>query len=303
MKRPYFHNPTHQTQYEQDGYVVLPMLSPEEVAEFRALFEEIRPKEVTRMYSNVQDQPYEINKRVDDRIKACLTERMAAIFINCTEPRATLMAKGIDDESECNFHQDWTTVDELSDYQSFTYWIPLIDVDEHNGALWVIKGSHRLFKTYRSFNFPSAYFTFTPDVEAVATLLPMKAGQVCIFANTIFHGSKRNYSDTVRVTITGGILPAETPNIHYYYDEKDNMLNVWQVDHDFYYREMPMIGQGKIPDYLPVIRRIRPERTAPSKAEVFEALYATGRHQRPLASTTTPIEKPSFWKRLFGAKL
>lgn len=302
MKRPYFHNPNHQAQYEQDGYIVLPMLSPEEVAEFRALFEEIRPKEVTKMYSNVQDQPYEVNKRVDDKLRDCLTERMAAIFINCTQPGGTLMAKGIDDESECSLHQDWTTVDELDDYQSFTYWIPLIDVDAHNGALWLIKGSHRLFKTYRSFNFPSAYLNFTPEVEALATMLPMKAGEVCIFANTIFHGSKRNYSDTIRVTITGGILPAETPNIHYNYDAQSNLLNVWQINRDFYYREMAMIGQGQIPDYLPVIRQVRPERVAPSKEELFEALYATGRYQRPVASAAAAVEKPSFWKRLFGAK-
>lgn len=303
MKRPYFHDPVHQAQYELDGYLVLPMLSPAEVKEFSALFEEIRPPQVSKMYSNVLDQPYEVNKRVDDLIKSRLTERMAKIFINCTAPRATLMAKGIDDESECIFHQDWTTVDELSDYQSFTYWIPLVDVDAHNGALWVIKGSHRLFKTCRSFNYPSACFGFSPESEALATLLPMRAGEVCIFANTIFHGSKRNYSDSIRVTITGGILPAETPNIHYRFDEKTGLLDVWEVDHDFYYREMPQICRGNIPDSLKAVRQVQPASSTPTQEEIFEALYATGRYARPAVMAASSPPRLPLWRRLLGNRV
>jgi ectoine hydroxylase-related dioxygenase (phytanoyl-CoA dioxygenase family) len=273
--RPYFHNPAHQAQYETDGYIVLPMLLPDEVSEFSALFESIRPDVVSKMYANVQDQPFEVNKRVDEMLKEKLSERMAKIFINFTAPGGTMMAKGVDDESECTFHQDWSTVDEDSGHRSFTYWIPMIDVDVHNGALWVIKGSHKFFKTHRSYNFPSAHLPFTPELEGIATPLPMKAGEVCIFCNALLHGSKRNYSDTVRVNITGGVLPAEMQNIHYQFDTESKLFNIWKISSEFYYKEMAMIMSGKIPDYLPVIGQKAPVRLVqPNQQEVLDAYRA-----------------------------
>ena len=83
-----------------------------------------------------------------------------------------------------------------------TVWIPLVDVDEKNGCLFVIPGSHRweLFDSARDENQNMRSFA---DVEERGTPvpIPMQVGDVLFFSNMTFHGSKVNHTDAVRWSI------------------------------------------------------------------------------------------------------
>ena len=83
-----------------------------------------------------------------------------------------------------------------------TVWIPLVDVDEGNGCLYVIPGSHRwgLIGSARDENNRMRSFE---DVEARAAPVPvpMKLGDILLFSNMTFHGSKVNLSDAVRFSL------------------------------------------------------------------------------------------------------
>jgi len=80
-----------------------------------------------------------------------------------------------------------------------TAWIPLVDVDEDNGCLWFVPGSH----TWGAFdgkrdelqNMRSAV-----DVEerGIATAVPMKVGDVVFFHNLVFHSSQQNKTPLAR---------------------------------------------------------------------------------------------------------
>ena len=56
--------------------------------------------------------------------------------------------------TELPLHQDWNIVNELQDVV-YLIWIPIQDVDENNGTLFLIEKSHLLFENYRSGSFPS----------------------------------------------------------------------------------------------------------------------------------------------------
>lgn len=83
-----------------------------------------------------------------------------------------------------------------------TVWIPLVDVDEANGCLYVIPGSNRweLIDSARDENQNMRSFV---DVEARsrAIPLPMKFGDILLFHNMTFHGSKVNQTSQVRWSI------------------------------------------------------------------------------------------------------
>ena len=83
-----------------------------------------------------------------------------------------------------------------------TVWIPLVDVDETNGCLYLIPGSNawELIGSARDKNQNMRSFE---DVEARAAPvpMPMKLGDILLFSNMTFHGSKVNRSAEVRWSI------------------------------------------------------------------------------------------------------
>ncbi|MEM7031852.1 MAG: phytanoyl-CoA dioxygenase family protein [Chloroflexota bacterium] len=100
-------------------------------------------------------------------------------------------------------HQDSQYYGKLSQHAHIiTVWIPLVDVDEVNGCLYVIPGSHKweLIDSARDENQNMRSFI---DVEARGTPVPfpMKVGDIMIFSNMTFHGSKVNLTDRVRWSV------------------------------------------------------------------------------------------------------
>ena len=81
-------------------------------------------------------------------------------------------------------------------------WIPLVDVDERNGCLWLIPGSHKwgLLPGARRADHNMVSFE---DVEQRGTAVPepMRCGDFLAFHNLTFHGSKVNRSDGVRWSV------------------------------------------------------------------------------------------------------
>jgi ectoine hydroxylase-related dioxygenase (phytanoyl-CoA dioxygenase family) len=47
-------------------------------------------------------------------------------------------------------HQDWSFVDDEGEYCSTTCWIPLMDVNEENGALGIVTGSNNYYDVIRA---------------------------------------------------------------------------------------------------------------------------------------------------------
>ena len=83
-----------------------------------------------------------------------------------------------------------------------TIWIPLIDVDQENGCLWVIPGSHRWGLLPGARRADQNMVSFE-DVERRGTPvpLPMRCGDFLAFHNLTFHASKVNRSDQVRWSV------------------------------------------------------------------------------------------------------
>ncbi len=111
-------------------------------------------------------------------------------------------------------HQDSQYYGKTSQHAHIvTVWIPLVDVDEGNGCLYVIPGSNRweLIGSARDDNNKMRSFE---DVEARGTPIPvpMTVGDILLFSNMTFHGSKVNRSDAVRWSID--IRYARTPGTY-----------------------------------------------------------------------------------------
>ena len=81
-------------------------------------------------------------------------------------------------------------------------WIPLVDVDEHNGCLQLLAGSHRWGLLGGARDSERVVRMFE-DVEQRATpvVLPMRRGDTLAFSNLTCHASTVNHTDQMRWSI------------------------------------------------------------------------------------------------------
>ena len=83
-----------------------------------------------------------------------------------------------------------------------TVWIPLIDVDDHNGCLKLVRGSnqHASIELRRNEQGKPEPIKDASNFGTVMSV-PMKAGDVLVFTNYTLHASGTNSSDHVRWSI------------------------------------------------------------------------------------------------------
>lgn len=92
-------------------------------------------------------------------------------------------------------------------FRWFDFWIPLIDVDETNGVLYVLKRSHLLPLPIRGIGLPFPFLKFEGLIQKNSTRLKLRAGQALIFDDRIIHGSPENPTDIDRPAIIAGLIP------------------------------------------------------------------------------------------------
>lgn len=100
------------------------------------------------------------------------------------------------------WHQDSGYYGDPTPFHILSLWIPLVDVNEHNGCLQVISGSHRwgLQPVGRD---DEGHHMPLEDIEQKGEVvtLPMKAGEIFAFNNLTYHRSLMNHSDSIRWSI------------------------------------------------------------------------------------------------------
>ena len=259
-----------QRELEVDGFVHLPgLVGAAAVRRLGALFEEIRPDDLIGIYTNMHDNSFADNLRVDASITGVFGRYVDDLFEDCYLAGASFFAKGTDAESQSTPHQDRNNVDERR-FMSLSMWCPLIDVDGGNGALQLTKGSHRWFETLRSITIPSANFFFGDELQPFLFEVPAQAGDMVVHAHNLFHGSKPNRSGRVRPVAVAGVLPQEAGHIHYYRDPRRGLVEIFEIDRNFYYSGLKGHYDGHRPETLKSLGTMRYDVALPTLDDIRE---------------------------------
>ena len=233
-----------QTRYERDGYVVLPFLQPDEVAELRARYDELPRVDDAGFFASL----YTANQSYRQQAHAALAglgERLCAAFL---DDYAVLIGNFVTkkggDRSLMPPHQDWSFVDE-SRYASMNLWLPLVDVDEGNGAIFLLPGGHRLPFTVRGTLVPNAFANVAGLDFAHLTYLPMRAGEVLIYDHRLVHASPPNSTPAVRVAAAMAALPRTAQPIHYFANPDSGRLELYEAGPRFFMDYV--FGENRMP--------------------------------------------------------
>lgn len=233
---PSFLNAEQQEQFERKGYVIFPsLLNANEVDALASLFAK-HQNEYNGFFATThfsKDVAYK--KLVHDTITQVVFPKAAPHLNNFTSLFANFMIKNPDSENAMDLHADWCYVDEAA-YHTVSIWVPLIDVNEENGCLGIIEGSHKVTNTIRGPLIRQTHRVYEPRwIRKYGKLLPMKAGDAIFYNHALLHYSPPNKTNTVRPAINLSVAPAAAPVIHYCIPEGTNEIEVYRVPNtDFF---------------------------------------------------------------------
>lgn len=236
--RQIFHDQKLQEEFDQNGFVVLPFLSPSQIRQMLDLYESLDYDLNSGFHATILSKKVDTKRKVNEEVEKVFAPIANKYLLDYKPLLANFTVKEPGHESLFEFHLDWSMVDE-DKHISITVWCPLVDVDKHNGNLVVLKGSHRLGRSIRGHKGMFIY-TFDKDfMDAIGNCekveLALKAGEAVIYDHKLFHGSPPNMTDKARVAINQAMIPVETESLHYQLNDKGG-IDVYQVDKDFYAR-------------------------------------------------------------------
>ncbi|MBL4709584.1 MAG: phytanoyl-CoA dioxygenase family protein [Flavobacteriales bacterium] len=269
MEKALFKDQKLQAQFEKDGFVKIQLLEQGSVDSLNRYYQDQKfdNKIEAGFHISLDNQNEDLVNEVSQKIKETLLPKSDLFFQDYQSFTASYVIKEPGKQNIVPPHQDWTFVDE-NEFCSATVWTPLLDVTENNGALAVIKGSHRLFKHFRSSPSPQSKSPLSDHIFTLfpyTTVIEMKAGEALVFDNRLIHASPPNLSDQARVAVGIGITSQEASLRHYYQNpKKENQLEAYEVSPSFfnYYnnkRLSDLFDKGELPSELKQITSVSRE--------------------------------------------
>lgn len=234
--RETFADPELQRQFALEGFVTCDLLDEQAVAEVRRVVDELYPEPPGGMHTTIQSPDSAYRRCVIERIPPLVTGELSALLVDHDLLTASLAIKWPGVDTGFCTHQDWTMVDEQR-FRSVNAWIPLVDVDERNGALGVLPGSHLVLDHLRCSPMnPGGFVCEANDVShQELDLVPLRAGQALLFDNGLLHGSGPNLTDGPRVVIIVAMKPREADILHFFLPDAGSWVaDRYEVGTDFF---------------------------------------------------------------------
>ena len=139
------------------------------------------------------------------------------------------------DGSIMETHQDWSFTDE-SRFDPVSLWIPLQDVNESNGCLEFVPGSHQVFRNVRGLNITPPIDHLKDELAPRMVSVPVRMGDVLVLHSRVVHRSGRNRSSVPRIAAMLAMIPNDAPVMAFARSEEQawNEMNIYRCPDDFY---------------------------------------------------------------------
>lgn len=229
-----FKNAELKQKIEEFGYAVVDLFEPNSIEAMRAIYEQEHQlkDEKGGMFYSVYSQDIAYRTRIHEELKKQLTPVFEEHFTDYNNGLNFFINKISGSDSAFSIHQDSSAIDEFK-HSSLSVWIPLQDVDQSNGALWVVEKTHQLFSPYRSVSFSPPFSNIKDTIKDYLKPVPLKLGQVLIFDSRIIHTSGKNTSGVDRLAVVSGILPKEATFQLSFQDKENDPIEIYAQADDF----------------------------------------------------------------------
>ena len=271
--RKLFTKDSDQKQFDENGYVVIDLFSDEEVSALMKVYEDNKVDESQGLQLTIKNSDVGVNKTIHERSQAIAKAAIERVLSEHRVIYSGFIAKLPHKPNTAGVHRDPALVDETK-YRSLVIWCPMIDTDEKNGALYMVRNSNQVFPGYKCFDYGKYDYKSIEEViqKNYSSLLKMKKGQAVIYDTAILHFSYQNESPYPRVVYSSIAIPSEASLLTYHHNRERNTLDVYAADSDFllsYYQQH--IHRGDLE--RPLIARTDYESPISVTLEEFDKAY------------------------------
>jgi hypothetical protein len=236
MLAPTFKQKRLEQEINEDGFVHIPgFFSKEEIDYLLRLYESshITSSQDNIFWNSTTHLPNEHGTTVSQKIIEVARPRFEQLFNDWEFPVANFMAKNPVAESECPIHRDHSIFIE-DQFQYRNIWVPLIDVDESNGTLFVVPKSHLLFTECLPMFSVWPYSHLAKRLEKEFHALRAKAGDLVVYLERTLHGSYPNQAVKPRPAFHGGIIHKDASIRYIRQTEDEDEIEIYAVDTNFF---------------------------------------------------------------------
>ncbi len=230
-----FVDPENQTAFDRDGFVIIPLLTQEEVEELSLIYEATgKNTENRNFHSTMFINDSEYRKNTDAAIRSVIYPKVTSLLKNFRLLFSNFIVKENSVDTRVDIHQDWNFT--TPDFLSINIWIPLTDIDTQTGLFHILKGSHHSFRNIRYTPHPNnAYATLENFIRTNSTACALKAGYAIVYHGAAVHFSDANISAKKRLAIGAVFIQEGAPAVHYYKrDSNNNVLELYATNESFY---------------------------------------------------------------------
>ena len=230
-------------EYIEQGYTIIKgAISDEAIDKVLKLHEEISKMpgyfDSDRLETSIRFGP-EIHQKVVDEIKKISID----IFDKILVPELCHYDFGggiIIKNKGCWFapHQDCSIIDEYTGTTTYA-WMPTVDMNDENGTMYLIPGSHFWSAWQRSSQYPSwplkKYSQLLWD-----NMIPIytQKGDILLFDSAMIHASGDNKTNEKRIAFNSCIIEKKAQHVQYVQDKKTpkGKVEKYLVDLDYWYK-------------------------------------------------------------------
>lgn len=230
-----FKNSLLQEQFDEVGFVKVPLLSIEEISLLKQYITDNTPiVEMSNQFGFFQGifiKDKAVKLDLNQYIKTILRPRLYEIIDDFKVIIYTALAKSSDEKSQLPLHQDASFVDEDIDY-SMSLWIPLSDSNLENGAIHFLNGSHKTFPTIRCATVIHDYGD-SEEIKNRTQCLEVKAGEALLFNSRLLHYTPNNTSGEIRIAVMSCLVRSDAAILQWY-KKDETTLEVYKMKDDFF---------------------------------------------------------------------
>lgn len=233
----------------EQGYARFPLLRPEDVSTLRSIFTKYHDKDPEGFYATTHLEDTELRKQISEEAMAIVLPRVQPLFENIHVLGGAFITKAPGEKGILPLHQDWNIVDEQIE-RSYNLWIPLVDVNQQNGTMRILEGSHAKQQTLRGPDIPPVMYPISQEVDKHMIPLEMKAGEGLMYDHALWHSSPENTSKDLRIALVLGVA-TEGAALRYY-RKKGEVVEEFESHAAFFLendRGSDAVGLRKIADH------------------------------------------------------
>jgi ectoine hydroxylase-related dioxygenase (phytanoyl-CoA dioxygenase family) len=206
--RPVFQEPNLEHEFFEKGYFTTQLLNNAQIEKCKEAYKNADKGQTEIRYNSLEITEGDHREKIKTSLEQIIGDSIKEKLLDYKFIAFNMAVKKVDENTAFDAHIDDIHVNE-AEANSVNVWIPLVDVNETNGALYLVPKSHKLPQPLRGIGVPFVFKDKLHLIEKHKVTLNLKAGEALFFHTKMIHGSPGNKSDSERPAIITGLIPDE----------------------------------------------------------------------------------------------